>query len=63
MKTPMVKFARVAWIENNAGFVISLLGAWGKSVPLVAVLPFHEVLKFRNVRWHGRAHFDAGREE
>ena len=59
--------AWIGWVERHRGFVASLFGRRGHGIASSAVDALHRALagasEVRNVRWHRRADFDAGREE
>ncbi len=57
----------VGWLERDAGFLPSLLGARKRDIPPEAALLIHSVLataqQITEVRWHAAKEFEAGREE
>jgi len=56
----------VGWLERNCGFVASILGGRKRGVLAAAATAVNGVLgdpRFRDVKWHYRADFDAGSEE
>jgi len=56
----------IGWVERSRGLVGSLLGRRRHGIAPAALDALHRALtgaaEIRNVRWHHRADFDAGRE-
>jgi hypothetical protein len=59
--------AWILWIEKNVGFFKSILGQREKNISDKAIHAVQECLKanaeIKNIRWHEKADFEAGREE
>ena len=57
----------IGWLERSKGFLASMLGLRKKGIEPEAAQAVHAVLsaspQIREVRWHFRQDFDAGREE
>ena len=57
----------VAWVERSRGLLGSILGRRAKDIAPSALDAIHSALagapEIREVRWHHRADFDAGRED
>jgi len=57
----------IGWLERSRGFVASMFGGRKLGIQPTAARVIHEILsnspRIRDVRWHFRRDFDAGREK
>jgi hypothetical protein len=57
----------IGWLERSRGFVASMFGGRKRGIQPTAARVIHEILsnspQIRDVRWHFRRDFDAGREK